>query len=58
MSKDSRAVGKATHAEGNLGGEEGDALVGVEGRVNEGALDDVFVTTDGLEEGVGEDGSG
>lgn len=53
-----RAEEERTYAEGDLGGEESDSLVGVEGRLDVGALDNVLVTAHGLEEGIGEDGSG
>lgn len=45
-------------AEGDGRGEEGDSLVGVEGRLDVGAEGDVLLAVDGAEDGVGELGSG
>lgn len=45
-------------AEGDGGGEEGDSLVGVEGRLDVGAEGDVLLAVEGAEDGVGELGSG
>lgn len=50
--------GMKTDAKSDLGGEESDTLVGVKGRVNVSALDNVLVTTHGLKDGVSEDGTG
>ncbi|KAI3480889.1 hypothetical protein L1887_56963 [Cichorium endivia] len=45
-------------AEGDRAGEEGGALVLVEGRLDVGALLDALLAVEGLEERVGEDGGG
>ena len=46
-----------THTKGDLGREEVNALVGVQRRLDEGALDNVLVATHSLQESIGENGT-